>query len=112
MEIKTTILPGQNGTKQLLRQYGEQLVCVRYRYDKARLKRFKTVELIIDEKEWIPQDHTSSERLVELRIGYGETGLREQVKAAGGRWDPEKKLWELSYAEAAKLRLLGRIVEE
>jgi len=49
---------------------------------------------------------------VELRIGYGETGLREQVKAAGGRWDPEKKHWELPYAETAKLRLLGRIVEE
>ncbi len=68
MEIKATLLPGQNGTKQLL--------------------------------------------LVKLRIGYGETGLREQVKAAGGRWDPEKKRWELPYAEAAKLRLLERIVEE
>ena len=112
MEIKTTIPHGRNETKQLLRQYGEQLVCVRYRYDKARLKRFETVELIVDEKEWIPQDYVASDRLVELRIGYGETGLREQVKAVGGRWDPEKKLWELSYAEAAKLRLLGRIVEE
>ena len=49
---------------------------------------------------------------MELRIGYGETGLREQVKAAGGRWNPEKKFWELSYDAAAKLRLLGRIVEE
>jgi len=110
MEIKATILPGQNGTKQLLGQYGEQLVCVRYRYDKARLKRFKTVELIIEEKDWIPKDYVNPERLVELRIGYGESGLREQVKAAGGRWDPEKKLWELPYGEAAKLRLLGRIV--
>ena len=54
MEIKATILPGQNGTKQLLRQYGEQLVCVRYRYDKARLKRFKRVELIVERKEWMP----------------------------------------------------------
>ena len=110
MEIKATILPGQNRTKQLLRQYGEQLVCVRYRYDKARLKRFKTIELIIDEKDWIPQDHVRSHRLVELRIDYDETGLREQVKAAGGRWDPEKKLWQLPYTVAAKLRLLGRIV--
>ena len=79
MEIKATILRGQNGTKQLLRQYGEQLVCVRYRYDKARLKRFKTVELIVDEKEGIPNDYTPSDQLVELRIGYGETGLREQA---------------------------------
>ena len=28
-EIRTTLQPGQNGTKQLLRQYGDQLVCVR-----------------------------------------------------------------------------------
>ncbi len=112
MEIKATLLPGQNGTKQLLNQYGAQLVCVRYRYDKARLKRFKTVELIVEEKAWIPKDYVASDRLVELRIGYGETGLREQVKTAGGRWDPEKKLWELPYAETAKLRLLERIVEE
>ncbi len=36
MEIRTTILPGQNGTKQLVTAYGDQLVCVRYRYDKQK----------------------------------------------------------------------------
>ena len=36
MEIKRTLLPGQAGTRELLRRYGDQLVCVRYRYDKAR----------------------------------------------------------------------------
>jgi hypothetical protein len=37
--------PGKKGTKQLLTQYGDRLVCVRYRYDAQRKKRFKTVEL-------------------------------------------------------------------
>lgn len=54
MEIKATPHPGQNGTKELQAKYGDQLVCVRYRYDKIKKKRFKTIELIIDEKEWIP----------------------------------------------------------
>jgi len=34
MEVRATLLPGQDGTKQLQKLYGEQLVCVRYRYDK------------------------------------------------------------------------------
>ena len=36
MDVKATLLPGTNGTKSLLKQYGEQLVCVRYRYDKRK----------------------------------------------------------------------------
>ena len=46
--------PGQKGTKQLLAQYGDRLVCVRYRYDAQRKKRFKTVELIVAERDWEP----------------------------------------------------------
>lgn len=47
MDVKTKLHPGENGTKGLLKQYREQLVCERYRYDKARRKRYETVELII-----------------------------------------------------------------
>jgi hypothetical protein len=36
MEVKATLSPGQNGTKQLLKKYGGQLICVRYRYSKTR----------------------------------------------------------------------------
>jgi hypothetical protein len=49
MEIRTVRRPGEKGTQKLARQYGERLVCIRYRYDAARKKRFKTVELIVDE---------------------------------------------------------------
>src|SRR5262252_2621059 len=37
--------PGRKGTKQLLAQYGDRLVCVRYWHDAQQKKRFKTVEL-------------------------------------------------------------------
>jgi len=40
--IGTTLRPGQKGTRELLKSYGDQLVCVRYRYDKTRGKRYKT----------------------------------------------------------------------
>jgi hypothetical protein len=52
--IMGTILhlkPGKKGMKQLLAQYGDRLVCVRYRYDTQRKKWCKTVELIIAARE-------------------------------------------------------------
>ena len=41
--------PGQKGTKQYVEKYGDALVGVRYRYDKARGLLLKTVELVIEE---------------------------------------------------------------
>ena len=49
MRIFLHLEPGQKGTRQLLSQYGDRLVCVRYRYDAQQKKRFKTVELIVAE---------------------------------------------------------------
>jgi hypothetical protein len=46
--------PGQNGTKALVRKYGERLVCVRYRYDSQTQQRHKTVALIEDTVPWNP----------------------------------------------------------
>jgi len=46
--------PGQKGTKQLTEQYGDALICVRYRYDPEKRKRLKTVEIIVSESEWTP----------------------------------------------------------
>ena len=110
MEIKTTLTPGQNGTKQLLKEYGDQLVCVRYRYDKSRGKRFKTVELIVDEQEWQPGFRYQPDQQVHIRIGYGEKDLREKVKAAGGYWDAKMKAWYISYSWVVRMGLDKRLV--
>jgi hypothetical protein len=52
----------------------------------------------------------ASSTVVRLRIGYHETELRKLVKAAGGRWLPEQRVWELLQAEARQLGLEDRIV--
>jgi hypothetical protein len=52
MEIRLTLRPGMAGTKKLLARFGERLVCVRYRYDRASGRRFKTVELIVQDVAW------------------------------------------------------------
>ena len=112
MEVKTTLAPGQNGTKQLLERYGDQLVCVRYRYDKARQKRLKTVELIVDEQDWIPGVIIPTHRSVAIKIGFGESELREKVKQAGGYWNPDQKAWILSYREVLKMGLERRMIDQ
>ena len=112
MQIKTTLAPGQNGTKQLLKRYGDQLVCVRYRYDRARQKRLKTVELIVDEQDWVPDVIIPADRRVGLKIGFNETELREQLKKAGGYWNPGKKAWILSYHKVLQMGLEQRVIDE
>jgi len=78
--------PGQKGTKQQLAQYGDRLVCVRYRYDAQQKKRFKTVELIIAEREWEPPPpRFDADTIVGVHVGFTEEELRDQVKQAGGK---------------------------
>lgn len=112
METRLSLTPGQNGTKNLVRQYGDRLVCVRYRYDAQRGKRYKTVELIVEETDWQPRNRPSvrhADDMVGIRIGYGEAELREKVKQAGGIWRPKQRLWELRYDQVRALGLTARI---
>lgn len=45
--VKCVLVPGQKGTTREYEQFGEALVCVRYRYNEEGL-RIKTVELIVE----------------------------------------------------------------
>ena len=112
MPIRSTVQPGQRGAKKLLTQYGDRLVCVRYRYDEQRQKRLKTVELIVEEESWTPREaRPSAEVLVPIRIAPSEVTLRQQVKRLGGRWNPRRQVWEIQYAQAVVLGLAKRIVD-
>jgi len=51
MRIRKTLQPQQDGAKNPLAHYGDQFVCVRYRYDDKRQRRFNTMELIVEEEE-------------------------------------------------------------
>ena len=95
MRIRLTLHPHQRGAKQLLARYGHRLVCVRYRYDDQRKKRFKTVELIVAESDWTPTPcQPSGESLVPIRVALSEVAVRQEVKQAGGRWNPQLSVWE------------------
>ena len=47
MQTRVTLRPGDKGTKKLVREFGQKLICVRYRYDPIGRIRYKTVELVM-----------------------------------------------------------------
>jgi hypothetical protein len=108
MRIRLTRKPGQRGTIHELQTYGDKLVCVRYRYDEARHKRHKTVELIVESIIWHPQP-IPPETLVYVQVKQKEIELRNQVKGAQAIWSPMRKLWRLRYDVAVALGLEERI---
>jgi len=113
MRTRLKLKPGQRGTKKLLKRYGSQLICVRYRYDVVQKKRFKTVELIVDEVHWEPQPKPLSVQLQEevyIRLEASDDALRERIKQAHGRWNLNRKLWALPYGTAIELGLTDKIV--
>jgi hypothetical protein len=54
MRVRLVRRPGQPGTREYVEEYGDRLICVRYRYDAATQRRYKTIELIVDEAPWAP----------------------------------------------------------
>ena len=105
--------PGQKGTKQLLAQHGDRLICVRYRYDPERKKRLKTVELLVAERDWqAPPPRFAHDHIVGVRVAFADVAVRARVKQAGGTWNPERRVWQLRYDRVVALGLTGRIVAE
>ena len=115
METRLTLRPGMPGTKKLQDRYGERLVCVRYLYDEATGKRYKTVELIVDDATWQGkprrpriQDHD----MVAVRIAWADLETRIAIKAAGAIWRPRHRLWEVDWKTVRKLKLQDKVVRD
>ena len=127
MHVLAIRRPGQRGTLKLVEHYGDRLVCVRYRYDAKAGMRYKTAEIILEEAKWRPPPPRADAPRPELKVDYiedqpvrqdvwvkvffRESGLREQVKAAGGRWSKTEKLWQMPYETAVSLGLEHRIAK-
>jgi hypothetical protein len=112
MRARSKLKPGQPGTRKLVKQYGDRLVCVRYRYDALKRRRYTTAEIIVDESDWDPMPSATARReRVAVRIDVREVKLREKVKAAGGRWDPEKRVWHVPMEQVLQLGLSGRVAK-
>jgi hypothetical protein len=106
--VGSCMRPGAKGTRRLLRVYGAQLLCVRYRYDERGRRRITTVELKVDEQPCRPK----ALALVHVEIRYAEARLQELVKKTGATWDRARGLWRMRRSAAIKLGLGHRIRQD
>lgn len=97
MKTHTHLKPGQKGTKRLLEQFGDKLLYVRYRYDEIRQVKMKTVEIVVEEKPCKPPLRYRGQDIVAVKVPYTMKALRDRLKTAGGRWNPEEKLWRVPF---------------
>ncbi len=110
MKRTVTLRPGARGTKRLSAQFGDQLLYVRYRYDRVERKCVKTVELKIEERPWEPRGRSPGER-VWVRIAQrGNEKLRKEILEAGGVWSNKQRLWRMKFSVAHALGLEDRII--
>jgi len=98
--VAKKLSPGSPGTARWLREYGEQLVCVRYRQDVDGEVRTTTVELVVEQ---VPL-RARAPREVAVRLPMNSREMRSTLLAAGGRWDSHLKLW---FAPKSVARALG-----
>ena len=111
-QIVKKIQPHQNGARRLSTRFAERLVCVRYRTDPETGRRFTTVEILVEERA--PTAPTANNRPTHqlIRIGWGEGDLRETIKAHGGTWVRDRKLWRVSTEVIRRLKLGKRVIPE
>jgi hypothetical protein len=112
MKAHCHLKPGPKGTKRLVEQYGESLLCVRYRYDKNRKVRLKTVEIIVEEKPWQPPFRFSDNDIAPITVAFEETELRAKLQKMRAKWDPIAKVWLVPYRLIRGTELEARIPEE
>ena len=109
MKSRLNLKPGQKGTKRLVEKYGNSLLYVRYRYDESRVVRLKTVEIVVEEKPWQPSLRLREDEIVPVIVNFSEKTLRDSLKAVGGKWDREAKLWFVPYGQIRGTELEERI---
>ncbi|MDO9284697.1 MAG: hypothetical protein Q7U26_07350 [Aquabacterium sp.] len=108
--IVKRLAPDQPGTKKLAQRYGDALVCVRYRQDPQRGRRYTTVELVVDEGPISVRPPAPHAATVLVRIHLSETPLRMAACAMGAQWDPDTGAWLMSKRAASRLQLLDRVL--
>jgi hypothetical protein len=110
-DVRKTLRPGQKGTHRFLRDWGERLVSVRYRFDPARKVRYTTIELVASElRPWAPPHRPRPDALVYLSVDRNDWKALRKVREARAWWDAERGLWRVRYDAAERLRLRNRIV--
>lgn len=109
--VRKTMRPGQKGTSRFLRDWGDRLVCVRYRFDAKGKTRFTTVEIVASApRPWTPPRRPSPGALVYLKVDRNDWKAIRKLREARAWWDRDAGVWRTRYDVAERLRLRDRIV--
>lgn len=118
MQVIKTIRPGQKGSKRSMEEWGDRLVCVRYRRSADKTQTLTTIEVIADARKSLPQGQSQvaflnaqRKEIVAFFVRVEELDVRAKVKQKGARWSPQLKLWLLPRECVVGLGLFDRIVE-
>lgn len=65
---------------------------------------------MVEESAWTPPAAPAVEpMIVGLRVGLNEVAIQRLVKQAGGKWNRQLQVWEISSDQAVALGLTDRI---
>ena len=102
--------PDQPGAKKLARRFGTDLVCVRYRQDRAAGQRYTTVEIVVDGGPIATDKRQPA--VVLVRIEFKETALRQAALQHGATWDAHRRAWRIGKDAVHQLDLYDRILRK
>lgn len=99
--------PPQKGSQHWERQYGDALVCVRYREDARKGLRYTTVEIVVGTRAI----HREPHHYVLVPIGAFDEFKRQRAIELGAKWKRRDKGWLMTVDAAAHLGLLHHLPE-
>ena len=103
--VAKKIKPSQRGAIKIARNYGSELLCVRYRENPDGTERLTTVELVVERVMIQKRD----DPIVSFKIKPEEVDLRRLAQSKGATYDGKNHMWNLVRSEVLRLGLRSRI---
>lgn len=105
--VGKSLHPGRPGTIGLVRQFGGQLLLVRYRFDWTGLFRYTTVEVLVEASAVTRGSRPQA--LFAVHLKSNEYKLKNAAQRLGARWDPQLLCWTLPGHAVQALGLAHRV---
>ena len=103
--VAKKIKPSQRGSIKIARNYGSELLCVRYRENPDGTERLTTVELVVERVMIQKRD----DPIVSFKIKQEEVDLRRLAQSKGATYDGKSQMWNLVRSEVLRMCLRSRI---
>jgi len=65
----------------------------------------------VEETDWEPRQTVSPAQIVSVRVEMQEHDVQKRIRQGGGRWNRQRKVWELRYDKVVELGLQDRLVQ-